>query len=87
MCASKLIFNACVCDDQAGSEEREAMQAANQAAVNTVQQMAGMHQRLEMQQLEKIRDICEAALEDMESLPDKVRLVFVKMPLSPVVLP
>ncbi|CAM9288324.1 unnamed protein product, partial [Laminaria digitata] len=49
------------------------MHAANQAAVNTVQQLADMHQRLEIQQLEKIRDICEAALEDMESLPDKIR--------------
>lgn len=48
------------------------MLAANQAAVNTVQQLAKMHQKLEMQQLEKIRDICEAALEDMDSLPDKV---------------
>ena len=50
------------------------MHAANQAAVNTVQQLADMHQRLEIQQLEKIRDICEAALDDMESLPDKVRV-------------
>ena len=48
------------------------MIAANQAAVNTVQQLAKIHQKLEMQQLEKIRDICEAALEDMDSLPDKV---------------
>eukprot|EP00903_Cladosiphon_okamuranus_P014508 g13457.t1 len=54
-------------------EERDAMIAANQAAVNTVQQLAKMHQKLEMQQLEKIRDICEAALEDMDSLPDKIR--------------
>ncbi|CAM9251597.1 unnamed protein product [Ectocarpus sp. 4 AP-2014] len=54
-------------------EERDAMIAANQAAVNTVQQLAKMHQKLEMQQLEKIRDICEAALEDMDTLPDKIR--------------
>jgi len=52
------------------------MLAANQAAVNTVQQLAKMHQRLEMQQLEKIRDICEAALEDMDSVPDKVFVLF-----------
>ncbi|CAM9130911.1 unnamed protein product [Scytosiphon promiscuus] len=54
-------------------KERDAMLATNQAAVNTVQQLAKMHQKLEMQQLEKIRDICEAALEDMDSLPDKIR--------------
>lgn len=48
------------------------MHAANQVAMNTVQEMANMHVRLEMQQLEKIRDICEAALEDMDSLPEKV---------------
>ncbi|CAN0278710.1 unnamed protein product [Pylaiella littoralis] len=53
--------------------ERDAMIAANQAAINTVAQLAKMHQKLEMQQLEKIRDICEAALEDMETLPDKIR--------------
>ena len=48
------------------------MHAVNRMAVSAVQQLADMHKRLEMQQLEKIRDICEAALEDMESLPDKV---------------
>lgn len=58
---------------QSSRKERDAMLAANQAAVNTVQQLAKMHQRLEMQQLEKIRDICEAALEDMDSVPDKVK--------------
>ncbi|CAM9332385.1 unnamed protein product, partial [Hapterophycus canaliculatus] len=59
--------------DESSRKERDAMLAANQAAVNTVQQLAKMHQKLEMQQLEKIRDICEAALEDMDSLPDKIR--------------
>ncbi|CAM9849459.1 unnamed protein product, partial [Ectocarpus sp. 12 AP-2014] len=59
--------------DESSREERDAMIAANQAAVNTVQQLAKMHQKLEMQQLEKIRDICEAALEDMDTLPDKIR--------------
>lgn len=57
---------------QANEQERAAMQAANQMAVTTVQELALMKQRLEMQQLEKIRDICEAAMEDMETLPDKV---------------
>ncbi|CAM9326292.1 unnamed protein product, partial [Ectocarpus fasciculatus] len=59
--------------DESSREERDAMIAANKAAVNTVQQLAKMHQKLEMQQLEKIRDICEAALEDMDTLPDKIR--------------
>lgn len=48
------------------------MNTANQAAISTVQELARTHQRLEMQQLEKIRDICEAALDDMNTLPDKV---------------
>lgn len=57
---------------QATHEETDAMHAVNQVAVSTVQELADMHVRLEMQQLEKIRDICEAAMEDMDSLPEKV---------------
>ncbi|CAN0045447.1 unnamed protein product, partial [Discosporangium mesarthrocarpum] len=49
------------------------MSAANQMAATMVQELALMQQRLEMQQLEKIRAICEAAMEDMRSLGDKVR--------------
>lgn len=72
-CSCKIIATCCCVHKQASEAEKEAMLAVNQAAVNTVQEMANMHQRLEMQQLEKIRDICEAALDDMDSLPEKVR--------------
>lgn len=68
-----VVVACCYVLKQASEAEREAMLAVNQAAVNAVQEMANMHQRLEMQQLEKIRDICEAALDDMDSLPEKVK--------------
>ncbi|CAM9955422.1 unnamed protein product, partial [Phaeothamnion confervicola] len=53
--------------------ERSVLARVNQLASTLVREVAMMGQALEMQQLEKIRTICEAAMEDMSRLPDKVR--------------
>lgn len=53
--------------------DRGVLQMINQRAVALVQQLVLTKQAQELQELEKIRTICEAAIENMETLPDKVR--------------
>ncbi len=53
--------------------ERAVLQAIHSRAMVLVQELALVKQQDEIAQLEKIRDICVAALEDMSSLSNKVR--------------
>jgi hypothetical protein len=53
--------------------DRHVLLAINARATVLVQQLAMAKQAQEQAQLEKIRDICEAAMEDMRTLPDRVR--------------
>ncbi|KAG5178419.1 hypothetical protein JKP88DRAFT_201663 [Tribonema minus] len=53
--------------------QRALLQAVNAQATTLVGQLAGLKQAQEVQELEKIRAICETAMDDMARLPDKVR--------------
>jgi hypothetical protein len=54
-------------------DQRSLLLQVNDRAVLLVQQLAAMKQAQEVQELEKIRSICECAMQDMSRLPDTVR--------------
>ncbi|CAM9484567.1 unnamed protein product, partial [Chrysoparadoxa australica] len=54
-------------------EERQCLSTMTAYATTLMKELAMVKQSLEIQQLEKIRSICQTAMEDMGQLPDKVR--------------